>query len=41
MAEDKAIRLSKAAKELNVGLTHVVEFLESKGIVMKVIQTLG
>ncbi|MFN5347788.1 MAG: translation initiation factor IF-2 [Bacteroidota bacterium] len=32
MAEDKAIRLSKAAKELNVGLTHVVEFLESKGI---------
>ena len=34
MAEDKAIRLSKAAKELNVGLTHVVEFLESKGIVI-------
>ena len=32
MSEDKAIRLSKAAKELNVGLTHVVEFLESKGI---------
>jgi translation initiation factor IF-2 len=32
MAEDKAIRLGKAAKEFNVGLTHVVEFLESKGI---------
>jgi translation initiation factor IF-2 len=35
MAEDKAIRLSKAAKELNVGLTHVVEFLESKGIAIE------
>jgi translation initiation factor IF-2 len=34
MAEDKSIRLSKAAKELNVGLTHVVEFLVSKGIVV-------
>ncbi len=32
MAEDKAIRLSKVAKEFNVGLTHVVEFLESKGV---------
>jgi len=32
MAEDKAIRLGKAAKEFNVGLSHVVEFLESKGI---------
>lgn len=32
MAEDKAIRLGKASKEFNVGLTHVVEFLESKGI---------
>jgi len=32
MAEDKAIRLSKVAKEFNVGLQHVVEYLESKGI---------
>lgn len=32
MAEDKAIRLSKVAKEFNVGLQHVVEYLESKGV---------
>ena len=32
MAEDKAVRLSKAAKEFNVGLQHVVEYLESKGV---------
>lgn len=32
MAEDKAIRLSKVAKEFNVGLNHVVEYLESKGV---------
>ncbi len=32
MAEEKAVRLSKAAKEFNVGLQHVVEYLESKGV---------
>ena len=32
MAEEKALRLSKVAKEFNVGLQHVVEFLESKGV---------
>ncbi len=32
MADSGSIRLSKAAKELNVGITTVYEFLESKGI---------
>jgi translation initiation factor IF-2 len=33
MAEEKAaMRLSKVAKEFNVGLQHVVEYLESKGV---------
>src|SRR5688572_9013255 len=31
MTEEKALRLSKVAKEFNVGLQHVVEYLESKG----------
>jgi len=32
MAEGAPIRLSKAAKELNVGISTVVEFLDSKGV---------
>ena len=32
MSDNGPIRLSKAAKELNVGLTTVVDFLASKGI---------
>ena len=32
MAEEKTMRLSKVAKEFNVGLQHVVEYLESKGV---------
>ena len=32
MAEEKALRLIKVAKEFNVGLQHVVEYLESKGV---------
>ena len=31
MAERKATRLSKAARELNVGITTIVEFLGKKG----------
>ena len=31
MAERKATRLSKAARELNVGITTIVEFLDKKG----------
>ena len=34
MSEEKTLRLIKVAKELNVGLQHVVEFLESKGVVV-------
>ncbi|MBK9639359.1 MAG: translation initiation factor IF-2 [Bacteroidetes bacterium] len=34
MPEEKTLRLIKVAKELNVGLQHVVEFLESKGVVV-------
>ncbi len=34
MAEEKSIRLSKATKELGVGLDHIVEFLEKQGIKM-------
>jgi translation initiation factor IF-2 len=32
MTEEKALRLIKVAKEFNVGLQHVVEYLESKGV---------
>ena len=32
MAEEKALRLIKVAKEFNVGMQHVVEYLESKGV---------
>lgn len=32
MAEPKSIRLNKAAKELNVGITTLVEFLNKKGL---------
>jgi translation initiation factor IF-2 len=32
MTEEKALRLSKVAKEFNVGLQHVVEYLETKGV---------
>ena len=32
MAEEKAVRLGKVAKEFNVGLQHVVEYLAAKGI---------
>jgi translation initiation factor IF-2 len=32
MTEEKALRLSKVAKEFNVGLQHVVEYLEAKGL---------
>ncbi len=32
MAEEKTIRLSKATKELGVGLDHIVEFLSKNGI---------
>jgi len=32
MAEEKAVRLGKIAKEFNVGLQHVVEYLAAKGI---------
>lgn len=32
MAEEKAVRLGKVAKEFNVGLSHVVEYLATKGI---------
>ena len=32
MSENGPIRLSKAAKELNVGLSTVVDFLATKGI---------
>jgi len=32
MAEEKALRLIKVAKEFNVGLQHVVEYLETKGV---------
>lgn len=34
MSEEKTMRLIKVAKELNVGLQHVVEFLETKGVVV-------
>ncbi len=32
MAEEKTLRLIKVAKEFNVGIQHVVEYLESKGV---------
>jgi translation initiation factor IF-2 len=32
MSEEKSLRLIKVAKEFNVGLQHVVEYLESKGM---------
>lgn len=32
MTEEKTLRLIKVAKEFNVGLQHVVEYLESKGV---------
>jgi translation initiation factor IF-2 len=32
MSEEKTMRLIKVAKEFNVGLQHVVEYLESKGV---------
>ncbi|MBL7922682.1 MAG: translation initiation factor IF-2 [Bacteroidia bacterium] len=32
MSEEKTLRLIKVAKEFNVGLQHVVEYLESKGV---------
>ncbi len=32
MSEEKSLRLIKVAKEFNVGLQHVVEYLESKGV---------
>ena len=32
MSEQKTSRLSKVARELNVGITTIVEFLNSKGI---------
>lgn len=31
MAEEKSIRLSKASKDLNIGLDHLVQFLEKNG----------
>jgi len=34
MPEEKTLRLIKVAKELNVGLQHVVEYLETKGVVV-------
>ena len=36
MAEEKALRLIKVAKEFNVGLQHVVEYLESRGVKIEV-----
>ncbi|NNF01613.1 MAG: hypothetical protein HKN22_02925, partial [Bacteroidia bacterium] len=35
MAVAKTVRLSKVTKDLNIGLHHVVEFLQSKGIDVK------
>jgi translation initiation factor IF-2 len=32
MSEEKTLRLIKVAKEFNVGIQHVVEYLESKGV---------
>lgn len=32
MAEEKTLRLIKVAKEFNVGIQHVVEYLETKGV---------
>ena len=32
MSEEKSLRLIKVAKEFNVGLQHVVEYLETKGV---------
>ena len=32
MPEEKAVRLGKIAKEFNVGVQHVVEYLATKGI---------
>lgn len=31
MAEEKSIRLSKASKDMNIGLDHIVQFLEKSG----------
>ena len=35
MAVTKTVRLSKVTKDLNIGLHHIVEFLQSKGIEVK------
>ena len=35
MAEEKAVRLGKVAKEFNVGLSHVVEYLATRGITVE------
>jgi translation initiation factor IF-2 len=35
MSEEKAIRLSKAIKELNIGLDTAIEFLASKGVAIE------
>ena len=32
MTEEKSLRLIKVAKEFNVGIQHVVEYLETKGV---------
>ncbi len=32
MAEDKGIRLSAVVKDLNIGMDHIVEFLNKNGI---------
>jgi translation initiation factor IF-2 len=32
MSDEKTIRLSKVTKDLNIGLEHLIEFLDSKGV---------
>ena len=32
MSDEKIIRLSKVTKDLNIGIEHLVEFLDSKGV---------
>ncbi len=35
MAEEKGTRLSVVVKDLNIGIDHIVEFLNKKGIVVE------